>query len=120
MKVPSQQSGHLCQSETEAILYDPGKCPFCGSRVRFDWGLDLNICYFCGAQETAKGWMNPRPFRATGNDTMTFMPDKELLQRLATVNEKLGELDAELVKIKAHMESLEVAIQDLTEVMRKK
>jgi hypothetical protein len=51
---------------------------------------------------------------------MAVTPDKELLQRLFTVNEKLGQLDRELVKIKAHMESLEVAIQDLTEVMRKK
>jgi RNA polymerase subunit RPABC4/transcription elongation factor Spt4 len=120
MKVPSQQSGHLCHAETEAILYDPGKCPFCGSGVTFDWGLDLNVCYVCGAQETARGWMNPRPFCAAGNDTMTLAPDKELLQRFFTLGQKLGQLDAELTKIKAHIESLEDAIQDLSEVMRKK
>jgi RNA polymerase subunit RPABC4/transcription elongation factor Spt4 len=36
-----------------------GGCPFCGGKVTFDWGLDLNVCFKCGAKETAKGWMNP-------------------------------------------------------------
>ena len=103
-------------------MYDPGKCPFCGRGVTFDWGLDLNICYFCGAQETAKGWMSPPPFRPKGKDTLTLAPDKEkeLLRQLYTLNEKLGQLDAELMKIKARMESLEGAIQDLSEMIGKK
>jgi hypothetical protein len=101
-------------------LYDPEKCPFCGHGATFDWGLDLNICYFCGAQETAKGWMSPVPSRPKQNDTTTVAPDKELLCQWFTLNEKLGNLDGELVKMEARMESLEDAIRDLTEMMRKK
>jgi hypothetical protein len=73
-------------------LYDPEKCPFCDRGVTFDCGLDLNICYFCGAQETAKGWMSPLPlpFRPKGKDTMTLAPDKELLRQRFTLKQKLG------------------------------
>jgi hypothetical protein len=48
------------------------------------------------------------------------VPDKELLRQLFTPNEKLGQLDVELMRIKAHMESSEDAIQGLTEMMRKR
>jgi len=35
----------------------PIKCGVCGStQVLFDNGLDINICYECGAHETPNGW----------------------------------------------------------------
>jgi hypothetical protein len=101
-------------------LYDPDKCPFCGGGVTFDSVLDLNICYFCGAQETAAGWMSPLSFRPEGKDTLTLAPDEELFRQLFTLSEKLGQLDVELTKIKAQMESSKGAIQDWIELMRKK
>jgi hypothetical protein len=101
-------------------LYDPDRCPFCGGGVTFDSGLDLNICYFCGAQETAAGWMSPPPFHPKGKDALTLAPDKELPRQLFTLSEKLGQLDAQLTKIKAQMESSKDAIQDLIELVRKK
>jgi hypothetical protein len=101
-------------------LYDSEKCPFCGRGVTFDCRLDLNICYFCGAQETAKGWMSPLPFPPKQKDAMTLAPDQELLRQLFALNQKLGNLDLELMKIKAHMESLKDDIRDLTEMIRKK
>ena len=31
-------------------------CPFCEHRVIFDNCRDINLCDWCGAQETSKGW----------------------------------------------------------------
>jgi len=47
-------------------------------------------------------------------------PDQELTQQLRDLNDRLGSLDVELMKIKSHMESLESAIERLTEEIRKK
>lgn len=47
-------------------------------------------------------------------------PDQELIQVLRDLNTKLGQLDVELMSVKAHMESLENAIENLTVAVRKK
>jgi cell division protein FtsB len=64
--------------------------------------------------------MSPLPFSPRQKDAVTLAPDKDLLRQLFALNQKLGNLDLELMKIKAHMESLKDDIRDLTEMIRKK
>lgn len=45
--------------------------------------------------------------------------DQELIEQLRELNKKLGQFDVEFMHIKAHMESLESAIKNLTEQIRK-
>ena len=47
-------------------------------------------------------------------------PDQELIEQLRELNRKLGQFDVDFMHIKAHMESLENAIENLTEHIAKK
>lgn len=47
-------------------------------------------------------------------------PDQELIEQLRELNKRLAQFDVDFMHIKAHMESLENAIGNLTEQIRKK
>jgi prefoldin subunit 5 len=47
-------------------------------------------------------------------------PDQELIELLRELNAKLGQLDAEMMHVKNHMQSLESALGDLTQAIKKK
>jgi hypothetical protein len=42
-------------------LFFKDRCPFCRAHVYFDGILDLNVCYSCGARQSARGWMQAGP-----------------------------------------------------------
>jgi len=47
-------------------------------------------------------------------------PDQELIEQLRELNKKLGQFDVDFMHIKAHMESLEHAVENLTDAIQKK
>jgi len=47
-------------------------------------------------------------------------PDQELLKLLRELNTKLGQIDVDFMYLKGNMESLRIAVENLTEAISKK